>query len=106
MYHSINRLLDCCLFFFPHTVRRFFVMLALSAVFACAQLLAAEHLAEIECDEQLCQQCQVSAEDDATASDVLQPATCYVANPPRELSTPLWLARHDFDFRARAPPLS
>ena len=81
-------------------------MLALSAPFACAQLLAVEHLAEIDCDEQLCQQCQVFAEDDATASDVLQPATCYVANPPRELSTSHWLARHDFDFRARAPPLS
>ena len=79
MYHSINRLLDCCLFFSPHTVRRFVVMLALSALFACAQLLAAEHLVEIECDEQLCLQCQVAAEDEVAASDVLQPATCYVA---------------------------
>jgi hypothetical protein len=106
MYHSINRLLDYFLFFSPHTVRRFVAMLALSAVFACAQLLAAEHLAEIECDEHLCLQCQVAAEDQSTASDVLQQATCYVANLPRELSTPHWLARHDLDFRARAPPLS
>ena len=106
MYHSINRLLDCCLFISLHTVRRFVVMLALSALFACAQLLAAEHLVEIECDEQLCLQCQVAAEDEVAASDVLQPATCYVATLPRELSTPHWLARHDFDFRARAPPLS
>ena len=98
--------MDCCLFFSLHTARRIAAMLALGALFACAQLLAAEHLAEIDCDEQLCQQCQMSAEEDATASDVLQPATCYVANPPRELSTPHWLARHDFDFRARAPPLS
>ena len=98
--------MDCCLLFSLHTARRFAAMLALGALFACAQLLAAEHLAEIDCDEQLCQQCQVSAEEDATASDVLQPATCYVANPPRELSTPHWLARHDFDFHARAPPLS
>ena len=98
--------MDYCLLFSLHTARRFAAMLALGALFACAQLLAAEHLAEIDCDEQLCQQCQVSAEEDATASDVLQPATRYVANPPRELSTPHWLARHDFDFRARAPPLS
>jgi hypothetical protein len=48
----------------------------------------------------------MAAEDEAAASDVLQPATCYVAILPRELSTPHWLARHDFDFRARAPPLS
>ena len=81
-------------------------MLALSALFACAQLLAAEHLAEIDCDEQLCQQCQVSAEDDATASDVLQPATCYAEISLREPSTSHWHARHHFDFRARAPPLS
>ena len=98
--------MDCCLLSFPHTARRFVVILALSAVFACAQLLAAEHLVEIECDEQLCLQCQMAAEDEAAASDVLQPATCYVATLLRELSTPHWLARHDFDFRARAPPLS
>jgi hypothetical protein len=48
----------------------------------------------------------VAAEDEVAASDVLQPATCYVATLPSELSTPHWLARHDFDFRARAPPLS
>ena len=94
------------MFFSLHTTRRFIVMLALSAVFACAQLLAAEHLAEIECDEQLCLQGQVSADDEAAASDALQPATCYVANSPRELSTSHWLARHDFDFLARAPPFS
>ena len=98
--------MDYFLFFSPHTVRRFVAMLALSAVFACAQLLAAEHLAEIECDEQLCLQGQVSADDEAAASDALQPAACYVANSPRELSTSHWLARHDFDFLARAPPFS
>jgi hypothetical protein len=98
--------MDCCLLFSFHTARRFAAMIALSALFACAQLLAAEHLAEIDCDEQPCQQCQVFAEDDAAASDVFQPPTRYVASPPLALSTPDWLARHHFDFRARAPPLS
>ena len=88
-----------------HTARRFAAMFALSALFACAQLLAAEHLAEIDCDEQLCQQCQVSAEDEAAENDYFQAPPRYAAPPLCELSTPRWLARYHFDFRARAPPL-
>ncbi len=112
MYHSStssHRLLSLVVAVFTLT-RRVVVMLALSAVFACAQLSAAEHLARDRlCDEQLCLQCQVAADDDGALRDgVLQPAACDASQLPHArdaIDRPMACAPCHFDFHRPGPAI-